>query len=308
MGQAEATRPVGAPRTLDSADAMLVAANVLWSLNYATTKYAFGVWRPMDFAVTRFAVAGIAFSAYVYWRERSLRVSWRDLPLVVAAAGVGIFLNQVSFNYAIDRTGAGNVALILASSPAFAAIFASLLRHEQVRPRHYLAVAVSVVGVGVVIEGGSGLHGVSLSGDLLAVGAAVTWAAYAVMLRPLFARYSAARLSALMMLIGGVMLAPVGIPQALSQNWGAMHGLDIGAWAYSAIFPLVVTNLLFFRALRRIGAARTTLYMYLQPFLGALFAAALLGERVTALEVAGGIVIVGGVSVGQLMPGAAVRE
>lgn len=287
---------------------MLVFANILWSLNYATTKYAFRAWDPMAFAVSRFAMAGVVFSAYVWWREGSLRVSRRDLPLVAAAAAVGIMLNQVTFNYAVDRTSAGNVALILASSPAFAAIFASLLRHEQVRPRHYAAVALSVVGVGVVIEGGSGLHGVSLSGDLLAVGAAVTWAAYAVMLRPLFGRYSAARLSALMMLMGGVLLMPLGVPQLASQNWSGVHGLDIAAWMYSAIFPLVVTNLLFFRALRRIGAARTTLYMYLQPFLGALFAAALLGERVTAVEVAGGVVIVAGVSVGQLMPGAAVRE
>ena len=58
----------------------------------------------------------------------------------------------------------------------------------------------------------------------------------------------------------------------------------------------------------RIGAARATLYMYLQPFLGALFAAILLGEQITALQVAGGAVIVLGVSLGQLMPGATVRE
>jgi len=77
---------------------------------------------------------------------------------------------------------------------------------------------------------------------------------------------------------------------------------------YSAIFPLLVTNLLYFRALRRIGAARATLYMYLQPFLGALFAAWLLGEQVTGLQILGGAVIVGGVSMGRLMPGATVRE
>jgi drug/metabolite transporter (DMT)-like permease len=48
--------------------------------------------------------------------------------------------------------------------------------------------------------------------------------------------------------------------------------------------------------------------MYLQPFLGALFAAWLLGEQVTGLQILGGAVIVGGVSMGRLMPGATVRE
>ena len=109
------------------------------------------------------------------------------------------------------------------------------------------------------------------------------------------------------LLCGGTMLFPFSLTQLLSQDW-SLPPLAWSAWVYSAIFPLLVTNLLYFRALRRIGAARATLYMYLQPFLGALFAAILLGEQITALQVAGGAVIVLGVSLGQLMPGATVRE
>jgi drug/metabolite transporter (DMT)-like permease len=287
---------------------MLVVANVLWSLNSATTKYAFGAWLPLAFSVTRFCVAGLLFSLIVLWREGSLRIQRRDVGWVVATAAVGILLNQLTFNYAIDKTTAGNTALILASSPAFAALFASLAGHEHVRPRHWIALGVSVAGVGLVIQGGAGVEGVSLIGDLFAVGAAVTWAAYSVMLRPLFGRYSAARISALMVSIGGVMLIPFSLPQLSQQNWGDITGLHFAAWGYSTIFPVLVTNLLYFRALRTIGASRATLYMYLQPFLGALFAAWLLGEQVTAIQILGGIVIVGGVSMGRLMPGATVRE
>jgi drug/metabolite transporter (DMT)-like permease len=295
-------------RSPDSADAMLVLANVLWSLNYATTKYALGGWQPLAFSASRFGVAGLVFASIVLWREGSLRVARAHVPLVLAAAGVGILLNQLTFNYALDKTSAGNTALILASSPAFAALFASLAGHEHVRLRHWLALGISVSGVALVIQGGAGVAGVSLLGDLLAVGAAVTWAAYSVMLRPLFAHYSAARISALMVSLGGLMLIPFGLPQLVNQNWGSLGGLRLGAWGYSTIFPVLVTNLLYFRALRTIGASRATLYMYLQPFLGALFAAWLLGERVTAVQILGGVVIVGGVSMGRLMPGATVRE
>jgi len=295
-------------RSPDSADAMLVLANVLWSLNYATTKYAFGAWLPLAFASTRFVVAGTLFAAVVWRLEGSLRVRRSDVPLVVATAAVGILLNQLTFNYAVDRTTAGQTALILASAPAFAALFATLAGHEHVRARHWGALSVSVAGVLLVIEGGSGVAGVSLLGDLLAVGAAVTWAGYSVMMRPLFGRYTASRISALMLLIGGAMLLPFGAPQLAEQDWGNVHGLYLGAWVYSTIGPLLITNILYFRALRGIGASRATLYMYLQPFLGALFAALLLGESVTALQLLGGAVIVGGVSMGRLLPGATVRE
>ena len=64
----------------DTADAMLVVANVLWSLNYATTKYAFGWWLPLAFSFSRFAVAGLLFSAVVLRREGSLRVQPRGRP------------------------------------------------------------------------------------------------------------------------------------------------------------------------------------------------------------------------------------
>ena len=287
---------------------MLVAANVIWSLNYATTKYAFERWSPIAFSGLRFATAGIALALFVRWREGGLGVDRSDVRLVVLCGIVGIFLNQLTFTYAVDYTAAANVALILAAAPAFAAVFAVMLGHERVRPAHWLALGVSLVGVGLVVVGGSDLAGFSLRGDLLAVGAALTWAAYTVMLRPLLGRYSAIRISALVILVGAVIMAPVTVVQVANQDFDSLRRLDWAAWLYSTIGPLLVTNWLYFRALHRVGAARATLYMYLQPFLGALFAAILLGEQITALQVAGGAVIVLGVSLGQLMPGATVRE
>jgi drug/metabolite transporter (DMT)-like permease len=286
-------------RRPDPADGMLVAANVIWSLNYATTKYAFERWSPIAFSGLRFATAGIALAILVRWREGGLGVERRDVRLVVVCGIVGIFLNQLTFTYAVDYTAAANVALILASAPAFAAVFAVMLGHERVRPAHWLALGLSLIGVGLVVMGGSNLSGFSLRGDLLAVGAALTWAGYTVLLRPLLGRYSAARISALVILIGAVILAPVTVVQVANQDFGSLGGLRWGAWVYSTIGPLLVTNWLYFRARHRVGAARATLYMYLQPFLGAVFAAWLLGEKLVAIQLIGGAVIVGGVALGR---------
>jgi drug/metabolite transporter (DMT)-like permease len=290
-------------RRPDPADGMLVAANVIWSLNYATTKYAFERWSPIAFSGLRFATAGIALALIIRLREGGIGVERRDVRLVVLCGIVGIFLNQLTFTYAVDYTAAANVALILASAPAFAAVFAVVLGHERVRPAHWLALGVSLVGVGLVVAGGSNLEGFSLRGDLLAVGAALTWAAYTVMLRPLFGRYSAGRISALVILVGAVIMAPVTIVQVAHQDFGSLGRLDWGAWAYSTIGPLLVTNWLYFRSLHRVGAARATLYMYLQPFLGAVFAAWLLDEKLVAVQLVGGAVIVGGVALGRAVAG-----
>ena len=102
-----------------------------------------------------------------------------------------------------------------------------------------------------------------------------------------------------MILVGAVIMAPVTVVQVANQDFDSLRRLDWAAWLYSTIGPLLVTNWLYFRALHRVGAARATLYMYLQPFLGAVFAAWLLGEKLVAVQLIGGAVIVGGVALGR---------
>ena len=111
----------------------------------------------------------------------------------------------------------------------------------------------------------------------------LTWAAYAVMLRPLFSQLLGVAHQSTMIVWGGLMLIPFALPETLSQDWGALGPKSIAAWFYSGFFALVVTNILYFRGLRSIGASRATLYMYLQPFVGVLVAAAILGESLSPL-------------------------
>ncbi len=287
---------------------LLLVANLLWGANYAISKFAYGAWNPLAFSMTRFLVAGLLFGAFVWRREGPLRVHRADVPLLLGCAIVGITANQLFFTTATDHTTAGNVVLIMTAAPALAAFFAMVAGHEHVFLRHWGSLGISVAGVVLVVVGGAEVHGASLFGDAMAVGAAVTWAAYSVMLRPLFVRYTASRISSLMVIAGGLMLIPFALPETLSQDWSALGPKSIAAWLYSGIFALVVTNILYFRGLRTIGASRATLYMYLQPFVGVLVAAAILGESLSPLQAVGGIVILVGVSLGNLMPAATMRE
>ena len=69
-------------------------------------------------------------------------------------------------------------------------------------------------------------------------------------------------------------------------------------WAllvFATLGPLVLTNVLWFRSLHRIGPSRATLVANLQPFVAAVFALVLLSERMTLLQVAGGALIAAGI-------------
>ena len=84
-----------------------------------------------------------------------------------------------------------------------------------------------------------------------------------------------------------------------SAGTGSSTGARIGLSAVRPVLNVSVTNILRFTAIHRVGASRTALYTYLEPFLGALFAVLMLGDRVTLLQFAGGAIVVTAVAFGR---------
>lgn len=275
---------------------MLLTVVTLWALNLTVTRYILTHgFRPLAFSTTRYGLAAALFVAITLVVEGSLRIRVRDVPLFGAAA-VAIFLNQVAFVYAVKTTTASVVAVILGATPIFAALFGLAFRTESVSGRFWLGAAVSFAGVGCVAVGAGGQLSGNLGGVLLGVCTAASWAAYSVAITPLMQRYSAQKVSAIVLPVGWVGIALAGAHQTRVQD----YGLGWRVWvlfAFATAGPLLLTNILFFRALHRIGPARATLATNLQPFVAAVFALVLLSERLTAIQVAGGLCIAAGILV-----------
>jgi drug/metabolite transporter (DMT)-like permease len=284
----------GSART---ADAMLLTVVLLWSGNFTAMRYAVGSFHPLVFSSVRFALGAALYALVVWWREGSLRIARRDLGAIVLLAAVGIFANQVSVIYAVKQAGAANVGMLMASAPIIAALLARRLGHERIGPRHVAGIAVAATGALLVLYGGGGVGGAPLVGWFLGLATAATWATYSVLLRPLMARYSAERLSAAVLLIGSAMIIPVSLPQLAEQHWSAPPANAWLALGYSLVFSLLITNVLWFDAIHRVGAARATVFLYLEPFCVAVIAMVVLGEHVSPAEWVGGVVILAGVLV-----------
>ena len=274
---------------------MVLGTVLLWALNITVTRYVLTHgFAPLSYATMRYGTAAAIFVVLGLVTERSLRVRRTDIPLVAAAALV-LWLNQLAFVYALDTTTASVVALLLGATPIFAALLVLALRLDTVGSRFWVGAAISFLGVALVAEGGGELTG-GYAGILLGVATAATWAAYSVAIAPLMRRYSPTRISALVLGAGWVAIALSGTGQTAGQDLSL--GWEI--WAlllFSILGPLVLTNVLWFRALDRIGAARATLAANLNPFVAAIVALVLLSEPMTLVQVAGGVLIAAGIVV-----------
>jgi drug/metabolite transporter (DMT)-like permease len=278
------------------ADVLLLATVLCWSFNFTVVKYALTHgWEPLAYSSLRFAIGAAIFSAFTFGREHTLRVDRGDVRFMIVVAALGIWLNQLTFTYAVRLTTAATVALMFGTLPIFVALVAQAFRLERLHARHWLATVVSFLGVALVAAGASGGLSGDLGGILLGLGAALTWASYSVAMGPLMQRYSPYRISAFMLLVGSIPLLVSALRQLVAQDWQGLSALAWACFLYSLFFSLVFTNIWWFEAIDRIGAARASLYANLNPFLGAFFALAVLSEEMGLLQFIGGAVIGAGI-------------
>src|SRR5438874_5058964 len=158
---------------------MLFGTVLLWALNSTVTRYVVTHgFHPLAYATIRYAAATALFWAFTYARERSFRIAFRDVRLVLLAAGF-IYVNQLCFVYSVDKTSAATVTLFLGTTPIFIGVVASFVGLERLGRTFWVAAAVSIVGVAFVACGSAGLSG-NLLGDGLAALAAATCGCYSV--------------------------------------------------------------------------------------------------------------------------------
>jgi drug/metabolite transporter (DMT)-like permease len=273
---------------------MLLGTVSLWALNFTVSKYILNEgFRPLAYSAVRYACAALVFVAITLAWEGSLRIGRGQLLLAVVCT-VLLFANQLSFVYALKFTTATTVALLFGTLPIFTAILARGSGVEHLSVRFWTAALLSFAGVALVAIGSGGDLSTNLKGDALAVSGSITWAGYSVAIAPLMRRYSPFRLSAVFLVAVTAPLALAGSQQLANQSFdfGALVWLG---FAFAVLGPLVTTNLLWFTAIDRVGPSRASLFANLQPFLAAIIALLLLSEKITTVQVVGGLAIGAGI-------------
>ena len=276
-------------------DALLLGTVLLWALNFPVTKYLLTHgFEPLAYAVVRYGVGAVLFAGIAFAMDRTLAVgrsAWRYLGPAVLA----LLVNQVCFVFALDLTTAATAALVLGTTPVFTVLISHLTGIERLSGRFWLAAAVSFLGVALVVLGsGRELSG-DFGGNLLALGMAVTWAAYSVALAPLMRSYSPYRISAVVLLAMWIPLLAIGALQTSEQDYASLGWEVWLGLAYAIVGPLVLTNLLWFTAIGRVGPSHATIFANLLPFAAALLAVLTLSESLSPVQVAGGILIALGI-------------
>jgi drug/metabolite transporter (DMT)-like permease len=289
--------------------AALVGAIVAWASAFAGVKVLLEAgFAGEDVALARYLVALPGF-AYLLLRAGGLPgLRLRDAARVAAAGLLIVTAYHLSLNLGTAHTTAGMAALVVALAPALTVLVAAASGYEPLQSRRVTGLALAFAGVALVVTLGSGAS-VSVAdakGPAIVLGAPVSFALYSVLLKPLFARYSAIQLTAATSLVGTAALVPFARPRTVESFAGA-SAREAALIVFLGLFSTLGAYVAWTKALESIGPARAAVWVNAVPPLAIGFAALTLGETITPWFAAGGALVVGGVVLAQ-RAGSSVRR
>jgi drug/metabolite transporter (DMT)-like permease len=247
----------------------------------------------------RFLFASIALVPVIVYeaRRRPIHVHGRDIPLILAAALLGVPIQFILQFDGLAKTTVSHASLMVGILPVLLAAAAAWFSNERLDRIGWAGLIASVLGAGLVALGASdaaGAEGPTLAGDLLVISSLFAAVAWIVMSQALMRRgYSPVMTSAVVILSGTVLLAAWvvakdGLPVFAKLSWIAWTSV-----AVMGVLATATTTVLWNWGLGQVPASQAGVFINLEPVVGAILGVALFGESMGALGVAGGLLIVG---------------
>jgi drug/metabolite transporter (DMT)-like permease len=244
----------GASTPLAKALVQDVAPLMLAGLLYLGSGVGLGLWKLVSGAKDK-AAASIAKA---------------DLPWLAAAIACGGVAGPALLMYGLQRTGGSTAALLLNLEAVFTALLAWVVFRENVDRRVFLGMASIVAGGAILSAGPFAASG----GALLIAGACLCWA-----LDNNLTRRVSGGDAVVLAALKGLAAGPVNLALAWGQG-APLPALPLAGMVLAlGLAGYGVSLVLFIRALRELGTARTGAYFSVAPFFGAALALVLLGEQ-----------------------------
>ena len=287
-------------------------------MGYACALGAGSIWGTTGPLSTLLYAQGAALTGIGFWRlvlgiaailafglthPDLFKIDRRGWLLVGLGGGALVALFEIAYQFAISGTGVAGAAALLYTAPVLVALLAKPLLGERLTPLRASLAIVVMAGAALAVLGGS-RAGVAIPTTLRAGVLGGSLAALSYVGTTLLARYAVPQYGPMKVLFleitGGIIILGVVL---VASGRPPLPPPTTGAWIYTALLAagtVVLANVLFFNAAKRIDAAPTAVAATIEPVVGALLAFALFGQRLSGVGTLGLLMVVGGVAGGYL--------
>ena len=267
---------------------------MIWGETFVSTKMLLNAGlMPADIFFYRFLLAYV-----LTWFVSYKRLFCRNFTDELTTFALGVLGGSLYFlteNMALVYSTASNVAILLSSCPLLTALLLSIFyKSERLSKKQIFGSFLAFIGMVMVVLNGQLILHLNPRGDALAIGAAVCWAFYSLLIKRVMHKYSSWFISRKVFFYGLLTILPYyALVSPLNTDVSILtrpvvYGNLLYLGSVASMFCYIMWNW----TLSKLGAVKATNYLYLQSLFTMVFASLILHERITWMALAGAAILI----------------
>ena len=268
-----------------------LGAASIWGGMYVVSKVVLEIIPPFSLVTLRLVLGAITLAIVLLIRGFPT-ISRRQIVQVLGVGFVGYGISLSLQFLGTKLSTAANGSLVTSATPAFVLLFAWMLLGERITARKLLALFLATLGVVAVIDPRSAqLNPDLFLGNLMLIGASVTWALYSVLVRKV-TQNTDVLLFSLIAFVGGLPVsAPAAAWELSNVGVGEISLGVVGGVLFLGIISTALAMVLWNTAFAYVDASLASLTFFAQPVVGTILGWLFLKETITPLFLLGGLLI-----------------
>src|SRR3990170_655511 len=268
-----------------------LGAASIWGGMYVVSKVVLDIIPPFTLVSLRLLLGALTLAIVLAvrgFRKITRKQFWQAVGVGFVGYGVSLSLQFLG----TKLSTAANGSLVTSATPAFVLIFAWILLKEKITSLRLIALLLATLGVVAVIDPRSAqLNPDLFAGNLLLLGAALTWALYSVLVRKATQALDVLPFSLIAFLGGLPVSIPAGAWELKTIGVGEISLGVVGGVLFIGIISTALAMALWNTAFAYVDANLASLTFFAQPVVGTLLGWLFLGEEITPLFLVGGMLI-----------------
>jgi drug/metabolite transporter (DMT)-like permease len=275
-----------------TAYAMILVTVIAWGFSFVSIKISLRQIPPMSLGLYRFIISTMILFTAKKILSPDEKIRPADIPLLACAGLVGVTLYFFSENNGVTIITASESSIIIGAIPVLAIISERLIFAKKLTALQYAGVLLSFGGIWLIVSKSLSMSA-DVKGYLFMAGAAASWIAYNILTRPLFEKHSSIFIVSWQTAFGTLGF----IPFAVAEH-PPVTGLSpetILHLLFLAVICSAMGYLFYVSALGKLDVVVSSVFINLIPVVSVVFCYAVLGERLHAIQLAGGAIVIAGV-------------
>lgn len=275
---------------------LAVVVVAIWAETFVSSKVLLlSGLMPADIFFYRFTLAYVGMALLSH--SRLWASSWKHELMLLLLGLTGGSLYFLAENMALKLSTASNVAILVGTTPLMTAMLLSVFYREERMTRMQIAGSiVAFAGLVLVVLNGQLVLHLNPAGDILALGASVTWAFYSLLIKTLNHQYDALFITRKVFGYGLITILPwFALVQPLQVDTSVLSQPVVwGNLVYLGIVASMLCYMVWNWLLPRLGVVKSTNVIYTQCTFTMAISAIVLGDRITPMAIAGTAILIGG--------------